>query len=241
MESALTNAAPLVIAAVVSGLIAAISPLLSTSRRLRDELVRETQILTQVPPSARSQLRAEIGRRTHTLVSLTRYPPVTRWDVLVLAMYVTSPFTILFILKNTSFEDSWTQKGPALVVTVLAPLAMISSWRSAYTRWSRRAEARLRYLESHVGHGEACAAARMVQIGDALISVAGLPLLAWISAEVAVLCSTFMAEWACSVAAIACLVASFVVVYHTLNHSDTLSPLINELLEPKPFWQINRR
>jgi hypothetical protein len=67
--------------------VALLSPLFRTSRRLRDELRAEAQFVERVPSGARAELRSEIARRTHLLVSLTRHPPVTRADVLTIGSW----------------------------------------------------------------------------------------------------------------------------------------------------------
>ncbi|GEK22383.1 hypothetical protein CXY01_29030 [Cellulomonas xylanilytica] len=69
--------------------MAAIGPALVTNRRLRSDLAIEAAMLAQLPKPVRPELREEVRRRTLLLVSATRYPPLTRLDLLALIAFTT--------------------------------------------------------------------------------------------------------------------------------------------------------
>ena len=136
-----------------------------TSNRLRKELDQESAVLDRLPPGARAELRAEVKRRALLLVSINRHPPFTRVDfLLVVAFLAVAGFGIAFAVSiSTTDSPRFT---PEYLLTIPVAVAMYGPWRNFYSSWCRRAVARLRYVERHLGAEQAVSTAWMLRLGD---------------------------------------------------------------------------
>lgn len=175
MDGMLSEAAKVVVGVIGAGLVATISPLFRTARRLRDE-VRATEFLERVPRSARLELRRELNRRTHLLVSLTRYPPVTRVDVLAFGAWVIAGAFAVSTGLNVPADVAVNEVIVAATLTSAIGYAAFGSFSTTHRAWVDRAGRRVAYLDQQTGRDEAMTTARMIRTGDALLGLVPIPL-----------------------------------------------------------------
>jgi hypothetical protein len=157
---------------VGAGVVAVISPVFRTSRRLREDLRHESELLEHLPPRSRAELRAEIARRVYVLVALTKYPPVTRVDVLAWGTWaVCAVAAVSFAI--TAPVDFWGSDWMP-IFSSLAPgvLLAIGAFFASYRPWARRARRRVLYVQQHIGQDEAVVVARMVRVGNVVLACA---------------------------------------------------------------------
>lgn len=138
-----------------------------TQRRLRTELAAESEMLDRMPRTVRVEMRADISRRGMLLVSMTRYPPMTRIDLVLSLVLIAALASAGALCVNTSElpnapSINWLAIPGMLVVTALPWFAFAQSWAA-------RASARLRFVVHHLGRDEAVPVAFMVRIGGVLI------------------------------------------------------------------------
>ncbi|MBX9246706.1 hypothetical protein ICW40_18105, partial [Actinotalea ferrariae] len=108
-------------------------------------------MLERLPGTSRAELRAEVKRRAFVLVSITRYPPLTRNDVLALLGFALTigwaTLTMLDIRRPEAVD--------AHMVLIMAPALFgslaVGSWTAFYRPWAGRAEGRLKYVDQHLG------------------------------------------------------------------------------------------
>jgi hypothetical protein len=155
-----------------------------TARRLRSQLQQEAEILERVPPGARSEMRANVKRRTLLLVSVNRYRPFTGLDLLALLGLIAG-FALSGVFAWAVYTGDVNEDlggDPLSMVVTIVPLmiatGMATSWKFFYYPWTRRARRRIAYVEKHLGEEEAGVVAAMVRIGHvpaALSGLAGIP------------------------------------------------------------------
>jgi len=143
--------APYVIPALIAGLAAVLAPALSTARRLRSDLGTDAELISKLPPGARAELRADVSRRAHLLVAVTRHPPLMRNDILAIAgcaLGLAFAFALAWNAPTKPGQDD--PLSYFLMGGLFSLFIPFSCWQRFYVAWARRAHLRLRYIEKHV-------------------------------------------------------------------------------------------
>jgi hypothetical protein len=167
---------PYVLPIVLATVTAVLSPALVTPRKLRHDLAADTGMLEDVPRRARPELREDVERRTFLLVSLSRYPSLTLFDLLsLLGLAAVCTGAVVGVVQM--------HESPELVASSLpVPIAIYAfasgCWTAFYLPWTTRADGRLSYIERHLGIEEARHAAKTLRVAHATALLSGVVALA---------------------------------------------------------------
>ncbi|MFD7309390.1 hypothetical protein [Promicromonospora sp. NPDC059942] len=161
VEALMPVLAPLAIATVG----AVVASTIITSRRLRTDLQQESEMLERLPPGARAELRADVRRRTLILVSLNRFPPVTRVDLLAMIGIALTIGAVFFALHLLGEDDRSDVEFSFGLIGQFSPVYAFLIWLVFHKNWAERALSRIRYLHKHLGPAEPQPVARMVLVG----------------------------------------------------------------------------
>lgn len=165
--------APYTVPVLLAALVAVLTPALTTARRLRQDLAVDTEMLERLPRTSRTELRAEVMRRALILVSITRYPPVTRNDVLALLGFVLTIGWAVLTLVQTSRPDALDPQMILIMAPALFGSLAVGSWTAFYRPWSVRAEGRLRYVDQHLGEAAGRELAVALRVGWMIATFGG--------------------------------------------------------------------
>ena len=124
---------------------AVVGQILLTARRLRSELAVDSEMLDRLPYDAQKELREEIRRRTHLLVAYTRYPAMTRPEILALLtmlLIAVGGFALVWDEHRAKGEPS---EAPLVVCSMLVGLT-VSTWWFYLRSWVPRMVDRLEYV-----------------------------------------------------------------------------------------------
>jgi hypothetical protein len=156
---------------IVAGVVASVvSTAFIGPRKLRNDLSTDSEMVDRIPEGARAELARDIERRTLTLVSLSRFPSLSAFEVLQLAGVLGLAAVEVWLAVH-DYEQS-VVGGKAFLSgegSVLVALFFWSSsvvfWRQFYGSWSERAADRLDFIERHIGTIEAEPVSRLMRIG----------------------------------------------------------------------------
>jgi hypothetical protein len=164
--------APLILGVVTT----AVASTFVTAKRLRNELQQESEMVDRLPPDAQNELRAELRRRALLLVSVNRFPPFTRVDLLALfgvgVGLATGGFFVHAIATRRIEEPGFG------ILALAVPLYCFVSWNLFHPHWAKRALSRLRYVDKKLGQDESQPLARMIRIGYYLSLLAAMSIAA---------------------------------------------------------------
>lgn len=168
IETLIPLLAPLLIGTI--GALAA--SVIITSKRLRTELQQESEMLERLPAGARAELRADMRRRALLLVSINRFPPLTRVDLLALLGVALSIGAGVLVVHALTNEASITSAPSRLenqfgILGVIFPGYALTAWSVFHRNWTQRSLSRIRYLHKHLDPIEPQSVARMVLVGYA--------------------------------------------------------------------------
>lgn len=169
----LAKSLPYVLPLALAAVTAAVGPAMVTPRRLRNDLVIDTELVDKLPLQERTDLREDIRRRARHLIAIMKYPSVTFFDLLVLLGFTGIAVVLLVgdVLpahragETPQLSDPMTTGGWVAALTVL--------WSAFYIPWASRAKARLLHIQQHLGKDEAKEVARTVRVADWAALIAG--------------------------------------------------------------------
>lgn len=176
MADALGTLVPLLVPFVLSVVGLLLGSTFVTTRRLRNDLQRDTEILARLPSEERLELRAEVRRRSMLLVAQVRFPTFTHIDLVALLGYLGSIGALVFYaIQVPGIEPA--EFGYFLLA---APFFLggwaLRCWWWFYGPWSFRAAHRIKFVREHLGDYDARAIAFMARIGNSIALIIGLAL-----------------------------------------------------------------
>jgi signal transduction histidine kinase len=162
---------------VVTGLLGLLlGPSIRSVARHRRDLGADAAMVDALPEKAKEALREDMGRRAMELIAYSRYPTLTVSDLLTLTAFVASAIYFGWITIDFA-RTGWALDWQAVVLSWgLLSLFMLTSWATFHARWTDRAAARLRLLQSDVGQQVAEESGRLLRVGHrvSLLGGAGL-------------------------------------------------------------------
>jgi hypothetical protein len=175
--------APLLIPFAVGAVGTLVASTFITSKRLRTELLQETEMLDRLPLTARKELRRDVQRRTLLLVSINRFPPLTRVDLVALLIAVLS-IALGFYWARVILVD-WYDSIFFVLIALAPPVYAAIAWVMFFKDWRLRALSRIRWVFKHLGQEESKPIARMVLVGYMTASLVSVTVITSLFATIA--------------------------------------------------------
>jgi hypothetical protein len=145
---------PIVVPVAIGIASAVFGHLFLTSRRLRSELLVDSEMLDRLPDDARQELSEEVRLRTYLLVAYARYPALTRPEIMaLLAMLVITVAGVALVWDEKRVGGEPTQ-NPLIVSGLLVALT-VGFWVSYLDSWVARAVDRVAYIQQRPGGKQA--------------------------------------------------------------------------------------
>lgn len=163
---------PYVVPAVIAFFGVTLGPAFVTTRRVRQDLAADTELLGRLEPGSKehTELAQAVQSRTLHLVSLIHFPAATRLDVLAWlgAVSCSALATAWLIVSTQPALRPFTATGPLTAgFPVLAgPIGVLSTWLGFQHPWSKRAVARVRYVRKHLGDEAATETRRSLRLAE---------------------------------------------------------------------------
>lgn len=206
---------PYVVPAVLAFITVVLGPAFITTRRVRQDLASDTELLGRLQPDSKehTELGEAVQSRTLHLVSMIHYPAITRLDVLAwLGVVACSAGSVAWwVLMNQPSLRPFllTDFLTAPMPLALVPPAAMSAWVGFQQSWSRRAVSRVRYVRRHLGLDEALETLRSMRLAEKASYYVAIVLVACtiVALTAAALSSPDVLRW--SVIAFALFVAAF--------------------------------
>jgi hypothetical protein len=157
---------PLVAPVAIGIASAAFGQLLLTSRRLRDDVAADTELLERLPVDVRRELDEEIRDRAYLLVAYTRYPGLTGPEILTLTavlMLAAAGIAIVWDEHHAVAADNYPNLYP-LVYSGLVILGIAAAWDFYLKSWVPRTMGRVAYILWHLGGQTAADSVRVVRV-----------------------------------------------------------------------------
>jgi len=165
--------APYVVPVVTVLLGLLLGPSIRSVARHRRDLGADAAVVETLPEKAKEALREDMGRRAMELIAYSRYPTVTMSDLLALTAFVVSAIYFGWITIDFA-RNGWAVDPPAVGLSwVLLSLFMLTSWATFHARWTDRAAARLRLLQSDIGPQVAEESGRLLRVGHRVSLLGG--------------------------------------------------------------------
>jgi hypothetical protein len=149
---------------VAIGLASAVfGQFLLTSRKLRNELAVDSEMLERLPDDARQELTEEVRRRTYLLVAYTRYPVLTRPEFLALLAVLLITAIGVALVWGEERVDPDSSQSPLIVNGFLA-LLTFASWIFYLHSWVPRALDRVAYILRRLSGEHAQESVRLLRV-----------------------------------------------------------------------------
>ncbi|GAA1987125.1 hypothetical protein GCM10009817_30790 [Terrabacter lapilli] len=228
---------PYVVPAVIAFFGVTLGPAFITTRRVRQDLAADTELLARLQPGSKehTELAEAVQSRTLHLVSMIHYPAATRLDVLawlgtVSCSAVATAWAIVSTqpaLRPFTTLDSLTSGFPV----GLGPVSVVSAWMGFQHPWSKRAVSRVRYVRAHLGLEEAMETYRSLRLAEKASFIVAMVLTIYTLAVVTVACLSMPDAvpafvGVCAVMAVAIAGACFLATRHRFGLNKVLPSLL---------------
>ncbi|GAA5031802.1 hypothetical protein GCM10023258_30280 [Terrabacter aeriphilus] len=173
---------PYVVPAVIAFFGVTLGPAFLTTRRVRQDLASDTELLARLQPGSKehTELAEAVQSRTLHLVSMIHFPAATRLDVLAWLGAVGCAVLAtawLFVMTQPALRPFVTPDfltaGMALGI---GPIGVMTAWVAFQQPWSKRAVGRVRYVRAHLGEDEAEESWRSLRLAEKVSFVVGIVL-----------------------------------------------------------------
>ncbi|WP_344066930.1 hypothetical protein [Terrabacter lapilli] len=232
---------PYVVPAVIAFFGVTLGPAFLTTRRVRQDLASDTELLGRLQPGTKehTELAAAVQSRTLHLVSMIHFPAATKLDVLAWLG------VIAWSLTATAWWMASASTQPVLrILTGLDPLtagfpmwigvaSILTTWLGFQHSWSRRAVSRVRYVRAHLGEAEALETWRSLRLAEKWSFSVAVCLVGYTLVVLTAAASStpdavpgFVAAW--GVVAAALSVLGFVITYTRHGMNNVLPPLLKD-------------
>jgi len=138
----------------------------TSARRLRRDLSADKELVESAPLRARVDLRADIAKRTYLLVSASRYPSITLFDVVLVA--ILGVLSVLLVITPYDLRQlDRLGEVPAEYFGVIQAALIggaIATCLAIARSWCPRAKARLVYVYERLGDDEASTLAKKLSV-----------------------------------------------------------------------------
>ncbi len=150
-----------------------------TTRRLRQDLVADTELLTRLKPGSveHTELAGAIQRRTLHLVAAARNPALKSLDVvcwLIVLLTAIATAGCSFALWTIPTPQTLMEQTAALIPIVLLPGTGLLALATFRILWRQRMRSRVQYIETHLDPDEVKDSKRTLQVADLVWSFVGI-------------------------------------------------------------------
>lgn len=171
-----------VVPAVIAFFGVTLGPAFLTTRRVRQDLASDTELLGRLQPGSKehTELAQAVQSRTLHLVSMIHFPAATRLDLLAWlgAVGCAALATAwLFVMSQPALRPF---VAPDFLTAGMAvgfgPIDVMTAWVAFQQPWGKRAVGRVRYVRAHLGEEEAEETRRSLRLAEKASFVVGIVL-----------------------------------------------------------------